>query len=1101
MTQRRGFSLVLGVLGGLALGDAQAQPQPQVRGRMMVLVDTSGPMLWHFTDNLSAGGDGDLQSSYTDGTQADRNFYPGTPLGGGRYDGMNSRLYAAKSALSGVVNSSGTLDLGLMRFAPASTCPNGQNCCDFSGALGGACICQPGYVDNAGAPCNPTTSGRITWQGGCGPKANNQATNGGQVLVPPGMGSSLSVLQWVDNKEDFRDNGQGFPRNGELRAAGPAPLAGSVRTALNNWYQPIYSYTRSNPGCDPAVDPRCDPQIDCRPYTLVLMTASADTCEGCNQTGGCPQVLTCTGNGDCPSASCNAGQCACASDTQCPANDRCVGGVCRDARQLDNPSTVAQQLYLANPQNPVTTYVIGLGVGAGDPAADALHRIAAAGGTGTARLARSLPEVETALAGIAAAAVRYEICNNRDDDCDGVTDEGYDRGVTCTVGVGACLRTGVRKCDATGQGTTCCVDDGNLSGPCTPLQPGPADPNEYCFDGIDNNCNGLMDELCSAPPVPEVCNGLDDDLNGLIDDNLTDVGRPCGPSVGECRPGTTVCTNGQLLCQGGVPPTSETCNNKDDDCDGVVDAVTLACYGGPAGTENVGVCHGGQQRCVTGTLGACMGEVRPGTEVCNGLDDDCNGRVDDAPGTGGSCCPSGLCGVGQCRPGSLQCAGSGIQCVGTVGPTQEICDGIDNDCNGQVDDLPGIGAPCSGPFNPDNGCSSGRLACGLQQQRVVCVQRTPREEVCDGEDNDCDGSIDESPEVTQNDPRLGQACSDSNQQSPRYPCKLGTTLCRQGQVVCEGEVVPTSEVCDFQDNDCDGVVDDGASAACPTNYECRRGICITRCRAGDFPCPGGYTCAPDGYCYPSTADCNPPCAAGFTCRARTCIDNCAGRTCRPYEICDRLNYGSCVDNSCRTRPEKGCPPGETCRYDVTTDNYTCGPDTCAGVTCAAGQFCDPTDKRCRPACLQPCQESERCINGRCEADPCFGKSCPVGKSCDPVTAQCVTDDCSGRTCAIPSYQTCYDGACQVNPCLAVVCPSGTQCVVSSFGGTVNCEASRPPPRDGVTGLGGGGFSCAVSGPRASGDRGGRGAMTLLGGVLLVLWSRRWRSRRRPTLSG
>src|SRR5207237_10764158 len=79
--------------------------------------------------------------------------------------------------------------------------------------------------------------------------------------------------------EGFRDNGQGRRMNGELRANGSTPLAGSARTALNGWYLPILNFTRANPNCDPAQNALCDPQIDCRPYVLVMSTDGADTCD------------------------------------------------------------------------------------------------------------------------------------------------------------------------------------------------------------------------------------------------------------------------------------------------------------------------------------------------------------------------------------------------------------------------------------------------------------------------------------------------------------------------------------------------------------------------------------------------------------------------------------------------------------------------------------------------------------------------------------------------------------------------------------------------------------------------------------------------------
>ena len=68
-------------------------------------------------------------------------------------------------------------------------------------------------------------------------------------------------------------------------------------------------------------------------------------------------------------------------------------------------------------------------------------------------------------------------------------------------------------------------------------------------------------------------------------------------------------------CGGEILPTTETCNGIDDDCDGTIDeGVTQSCYTGPSGTQGVGACRAGTQTCVvggTGTWGACAGQVLP----------------------------------------------------------------------------------------------------------------------------------------------------------------------------------------------------------------------------------------------------------------------------------------------------------------------------------------------------------------------------------------------------------------------------------------------------------------------------------------------------------
>ncbi len=96
----------------------------------------------------------------------------------------------------------------------------------------------------------------------------------------------------------------------------------------------------------------------------------------------------------------------------------------------------------------------------------------------------------------------------------------------------------------------------------------------------------------------------------------------------------------------------------------------------------------------------------PGVEVCDGIDNDGDDAIDeDWPELGGACGEGGS--VGECVEGTYACAagGRGVVCAGAVGPTPEVCDGKDNDCDG----------------TPDNGPA----------------------EVCDGEDNDCDGLVDE----------------------------------------------------------------------------------------------------------------------------------------------------------------------------------------------------------------------------------------------------------------------------------------------------------------------------------------------------------------------
>ena len=95
------------------------------------------------------------------------------------------------------------------------------------------------------------------------------------------------------------------------------------------------------------------------------------------------------------------------------------------------------------------------------------------------------------------------------------------------------------------------------------------------------------------------------------------------------------------------------------------------------------------------------GGRRPQERTCNGKDDDCDGTADNPGGltdVGFICAPA----RGQCTFGLTACNGGVLSCVREVGPSPEVCDDVDNDCNGMTDDgaLPGVGMACGGgPMN------------------------------------------------------------------------------------------------------------------------------------------------------------------------------------------------------------------------------------------------------------------------------------------------------------------------------------------------------------------------------------------------------------------
>ncbi|MGD8377120.1 MAG: putative metal-binding motif-containing protein, partial [Acidobacteriota bacterium] len=300
-----------------------------------------------------------------------------------------------------------------------------------------------------------------------------------------------------------------------------------------------------------------------------------------------------------------------------------------------------------------------------------------------------------------------ELCNGLDDDGDGLIDEG--------------LPIAGSTNDDDMDGYFLCPEQGQ---------------------GLEADCNDQNPLI--NPAATEICDGLDNDCDGAIDEGDPGGGEACtvDGQAGACAAGVTECFESVVDCMQTVFPVGEVCNGVDDDCDGAVDEDF------PVG----GTCEVGVGACAaTGTVvcnAAGDGTVcdavpgDPTDELCDGLDNDCDGAVDEDFPVGGTC----EVGVGACAAtGNLVCnaAGDGTTCDATPGdPTDEVCDGLDNDCDGAVDNGdPGGGQSCG---TTDVGaCEYGVTTCSAGS--LVCVGNVdPVPEACgDGADNDCDGTVDE----------------------------------------------------------------------------------------------------------------------------------------------------------------------------------------------------------------------------------------------------------------------------------------------------------------------------------------------------------------------
>ncbi len=222
-----------------------------------------------------------------------------------------------------------------------------------------------------------------------------------------------------------------------------------------------------------------------------------------------------------------------------------------------------------------------------------------------------------------------------------------------------------------------------------------------CYDGLDNDGDGVTDcedQDCQST-VADTCNGIDDDCDGSIDEDFSGTPTTCG--VGACFGNT-----GTLTCEGASGPQDScdeyagaaaddaTCDNVDDDCDGIVDEDFISFLT----TCGIGACAGntGHVTCVVGVeVGSCNPLAGAATEdaTCDGVDDDCDGIVDEdylATGT--------TCGVGACaeNTGSMSCSGGSEidDCDPLAGAANNdaSCDGVDSDCDGVVDEDCGAGS-------------------------------------------------------------------------------------------------------------------------------------------------------------------------------------------------------------------------------------------------------------------------------------------------------------------------------------------------------------------------------------------------------------------------
>ena len=465
------------------------------------------------------------------------------------------------------------------------------------------------------------------------------------------------------------------------------------------------------------------------------------------------------------------------------------------------------------------------------------------------------------------------------------------------------------------------------------------------------------------------------------------------------------------------PGAEELCNGKDDNCSGQVDEWYPDTDGdGLADCVDPDDDNDGDE-----DISDCApldSAIHHGAqELCNGVDDDCNTEVDDEPVFEDAACPP----VGVCLNMTPICSGGEVVCEkgqAFYWCFVDYCDELDNDCDGEIDE--DCGQDCE-PLNPSiHPCA---------------------EELCDGIDNNCNGVVDDE---------LAVGCSDYYLDSdgdlwgveedkkclcsPTEPYSTWNTGdCNDG----DPAVNPgASELCNLADEDCDGEIDEDADLDCDdgnpcTDDSCEPGVgCIHAANEAD--CDDGNACTTGDHCEEGACVFDGPtiCNDGDFCSddscdpAQGCVFTLNEAPCDDGDICtlaDHCHLGDCISSTQLT-----CHDGNVCTDDVCDPTAGCqfAPNDAAcddANACTTGDHC--SFGTCAAVGTIVCNDDNPCTDDLC--DPETGcASVPNANTCSDGDACTVDDVCADGVCTGGEALDCDDG----NVCTDDVCDDGLGCV-------------------------------------------------------------------------
>lgn len=590
----------------------------------------------------------------------------------------------------------------------------------------------------------------------------------------------------------------------------------------------------------------------------------------------------------------------------------------------------------------------------------------------------------------------------------------------------------------------------------TQNQYGKCEGKRECLGG------GLTKCLANEPKV-EDCNGLDDDCNGKTDDIGTEsICKGKKNSFGQCLGIYKSCENGVPVCS--APDAQpETCNGKDDDCDGETDEGLCSdgnectqdmcnsdgsCQHDPKGADGH-KCDDGQQctktdkcmggKCIGGNAKKCDDHNECTIDSCDDIKGCFYKKISGPCKDDGQLCTQDLCADGKCtHPATAEggkCPDDGQAC------TQDICKGgtcihpplvetivCKEDGNSCTADICQDGKCAHKPLDSSHECLDDGNPCTNDVCKAGTCQHTP---VADGAGCADDGKVCTLDQCDKgkcaHKPALGKNCADDSDP-------------------CTADVCDENGKCAHKPASNKPCADDGQ--AC-TEDKCVNGKC--KHIYNNAGCNDGDPCTLTDYCNLGTCkgqglkkcDDGKKCTTDKCVKGKGCVYSNANLTCNDGNSC--TDQDTCLGGKCVGKPKKNCDDGNPCTMDTCANNACqhianqapckddgnpCTSDVCANKVCTHPKVADGA------SCADdgnPCTDG-KCNNGSCgQVDN--GKVCDDGDKCTS------NDKCLAGKCVGKKFKSCEDG----NPCTKDYCDQNGVCQHDPLSGTACVAGSGECP--------------------------------------------------------